>query len=579
MPSRRRLPTVQEYRETRRPVQKYLTPQNHTIRKRYAPLSTPRQRQQTLTQINYIYRVPMEEQDADLTYLQQEPVRERKRRKTTPEKVPTATVQTRSATRQALKQVKQEDIDEVARPVPIRDTLMESTDPTTADKHPECPQLPKTPRTIRKTEIPSSQSPADTPLSERIRSSARQTSRSPLKSKSANARGRPDVPSDTTKRSRQNPNLEIQDTFDFENWDSEPFTQSHTPKTVQKFGAGYADVPASLHFLQAQDIVRRAQSGQMDSPDFHVTSKSTRDGIKIKTEIRDSDDEDDDSSVEGDTNTEGDPRAPLDQAKLCSSEGDIAVVMASQSRDVPPEQDTTRPTPQIPSSQAVLHSSNTAIKRELTTEHSIDQVPSSQKESPEAIPLTPPPTTPTKPRSESQQASAQLATDLDRLTQPRHRPVVETDSQFEDAWRNFSPAPAFSDPELPSTTQPYHHTTRLIEHGQDRIPTSQATTVDITQTTPRAKQSKPIPSSQIQVLQSPAQPGRIVRLPFPPLPLSSSPIGSSPVGASACEGKVLTESQLLPDSLMNFTVPHPPSSSLAEESLEVVGEAARSNFR
>ena len=566
MPSSRTLPTVQEYKETRRPIQKYLTPQNRTIRKRCAPLSTPQQRQQTLTQINYIYRLPMEDQDVDLTYLQQEAFRERKRRKTTAERVSTPTVQTRSASRQALKQEEHEDMDRVARSGLIRDALMESTYPTTADAQPADLQSPKTPRTIKKTEIPSSQSPAETPLSVQIRSSARETSRSPLKSKSANTRGRPDVTSPASKQSRQTPKLEIQDTFDFENWDGQFSTQSLTPKTAQKAEGGGADEPTSGHFAQLQENVPRTQSIQRNNPDLYILPKSLRDGIKIKTEIRDSDEEDDDLSVEGDANLGHNPRATLGQAKVSSSEVDTEAVKASQCRDVPQEQDITRPNPQVPSSQAVLHSSQPQIKKEHTTACSTDQVPSIQNEPMEAIPLTPPPTTPTKLRSDSQQASAQLAADLNRLTQPRHCPVVETDSQFEDAWRNFSPPPALRDYDLPSTTQQYPDTTHVPKHCEERIPTSQATTVDITQTTPRAKRTPT--SSQIQVLQSPVRSGRTIRLPFPPLPPSSSPIESSPVGGPAWDGKALTESQLLPESLMNFMVPHPPSSSLAEESLE-----------
>ena len=179
-----------------------------------------------------------------------------------------------------------------------------------------------------------------------------------------------------------------------------------------------------------------------------------------------------------------------------------------------------------------------------------------------------------------------LNTDVIPTSRPTHkrnlspaRFAPETESQFDNAWRPLSPPPQLSpfssspnhispnDPSTPSSTSPFKHP--LLPTQTAPIPPSQATTVDITQRTQPLPLARDFSSSTTKKVSnrtlrssSPSLP------PPPPAPLlSSSPVltRKSPykdrwlVGSGGLwDGRRLTDSQLLPDSLMNDSFAGPP---------------------
>lgn len=182
--------------------------------------------------------------------------------------------------------------------------------------------------------------------------------------------------------------------------------------------------------------------------------------------------------------------------------------------------------------------------------------------------------------------SAQLLADLRRETQPCG---LQTESQFEKGWICYTPADDMHpDPEpLPSSPKDIEQPssslmtipTQLIhppitsppKFYKAPVPPSQATTVDVTQPSPRNMQM----SSQAITERSPRKlPPSSQTYPSSPPPIpppSSSPLTgrkSDPWERYQWNGVRLTESQLLPASLMDDSLAGPPGwsqESWAEE--------------
>ena len=172
--------------------------------------------------------------------------------------------------------------------------------------------------------------------------------------------------------------------------------------------------------------------------------------------------------------------------------------------------------------------------------------------------------------SESQEASNQLDNDLRHATQAQ--PGVETESQYENAWQTYQ----FQAPKQPQQeslkeyvdfsqaqdyeeglgnkpmtlpTQPWSsRNNEPVSTSKLPVPPSQATTVDVTQPSPHElplQSSQPLPSS-----------------PPPIPPPTSSPVTgrreASPRAGCEWNGGRLTDSQLLPASLMEDSMIGPP---------------------
>ena len=192
--------------------QKYFPSPKQTVCAKPSPWSTRSRRQQTITQMPLLIDFYHPQQE-NLEYEQEteEDHRERmprsKRRKLSNGDVPAAP-KTRRAKKQAVdpqpvpgpqnedRRIKHDVLSEAA--------MVNSTMPP-----------PKTPLRQRRKEIPSSQSPAGTPLSTQSRRSERQVSRSPLKEKSNAITNIPSI-ADTPKRLRWALRREVADSMDSE---------------------------------------------------------------------------------------------------------------------------------------------------------------------------------------------------------------------------------------------------------------------------------------------------------------------------------------------------------------------------
>ena len=565
MPRTKRSSRTRQHEAIDRSRQTYLTPQNRTTSKRHTPLSTVRKRQQTLTQINYISRVSLDAENVNLPNMHDDAPQERKRRKVTPDVPLTATVQTRSARRRGLKHEEQQGGDRCEGSLQCLAASMESVHPPVESLQIIPIQSPKTPKILRKTEIPSSQSPTDTPPSTQSRRSGRNVSRSPLKTKSGNIRRRLHTSPSAVSVARLVPKLEIEDSFDYEHRESHRFPKSQH----SNFPATVVDNGPPEAFPGPRPRVR--VGGKDEQTGLSPSAHNAHGKIGRKEEIQDSDNEEDEADLEdNDFGIGYAVQAAFDISNAPSSGVDNVISESLHRNDEPSDKASTLRglhARSISSGSINVGSSGTHNKKELTTRDGIDRIPSSQGDSIDAALHHSPLKTPRNLRSESEQASAQLAADLLHLTQAPYRPVLETESQFEDAWRIFSPSRPEDETGLPQNDLVQHGSTPpRPQHRSETIPSSQATTVDVTQISPPLRRT-PIHSSQIQVLQSPTK-ARRNRTSLPSLPLSSSPVGSRIGCGPVWDEKSLTESQLLPESLINFTIPHPPPFSLTQESLE-----------
>ncbi|MCJ1245339.1 hypothetical protein MMC30_002543 [Trapelia coarctata] len=633
--SRKRRSTARAYETIDRPKQTHFTPRNRTVAPRPQSLSAPRTRQQTLTQIDFVSRVPAEDEDDDLDYIFEDALRSRKRRKTMPETVSAPKAQaekTRSTKRKA------ESNDRPGKAgTTLEDEQVEAsmqTEPQTSTNTVMAP--PKTPRKIVKTEIPSSQSPTTTPLSIQSRRSTRNESRSPLRDKSTNIRNTPSVHGRSIKKFSW---LEVQDTFDDENEASQAMVQVHSSESNRTGGISEHDFAYSNPFGAGITIPNSMSDSGLSRSQNPVAATSvlpiTQPTQIIKVEVRDSDSEGEEIDLEDDDYDAGaDTQVALDQAEILVSSSSNEPSLHSDPIDGQPpssQTDANHSTPltadDSPNQSSTVDTPrpNHRLRKLYTSQHAESST------SPAAVPRTPTHIPATD------EPSAQLYADLDQHTQP---PLFSGTSLLEKASRPASP------PKLAHNTyttrsqrtqlQTQTQNTQVTQHlpsplrnplssSPGYVPLSQATTADVTQASPYASRTQlplssqlpvteevqQIPSSQLQIqsqplpvlpssqnlspqplskpktlLQSPSAHGIFPDLDATILPssqnlqpqqrsitpkpshthqstvlvFSSSPLGAegSSQASSLWDGRPLTDSQLLPDSLMDLTLPPPP---------------------
>ncbi|MCJ1282353.1 hypothetical protein MMC26_001676 [Xylographa opegraphella] len=656
------------YKTIDRPKQTYFTPRNRTVLNRNPSLSAPTTRQQTLTQIDFVSRLPVEDVDMDFDYVPEEtprakkkrrvskasddqdedasyeePVpRKRKRRKTAPvtfegsNDVPDFTDQA-SPVRPKRKPVSKSTVAPKVKIPPSKESAKKTAKKSTKggkskpeeviriyEESPNSPQAqsrrsseimmppPRTPKTAMKTEIPSSQSPGNTPLSMHSRRSVRDISRSPLKEKSSNrcmtksskADGRKSVlwtprlevkdtyegePLSPVKKisAPRVPKLVIQDTFDPGSEGSElsTITQSSKSDTMSQKRRVTLDLDFPASDLQSTSLP--SDSVQLRQVSTRNTSTPTLETIQldlsIKTEIQDTDDEHHEGHGDEDEFDIGlDTQAALDGAQT-----------------LPPDEYLEHE--RVPN---IVEDFNNAMRaaakgvgaaplqseRSITTEHhpkpvinpTTPHTPRSKHPANNQFPLTTTqvPRTPLRHLSDSDQASAQLTADLLRQTQQLTNPLLSKGPLSKSTPRPSSTPILIEDddddaPPLPPppTTHPIKTTPTPPTH-RPPVPFSQATTVDITQSSPRpsytqvpsSPQPTALPRSRTSFLDKPPR----AAMPAVPALISSSPLGSTAERSSPVQllwdGRPLTDSQLLPESLMQMTVPRPPR-GLSQESL------------
>jgi len=470
---------------------------------------------------------------------------------------------------------------------------------------------------IRMGEVPSSQSPPDSPLSTQSRKSVRHPSRTPLRERSLNIRSRRGPVGKGVLFPRK---LEIADSVDSDPDNSQTPTQAR-PTSVP---SQHCYMPPSVRIRtdsQLTDVKGLAPVSQNHTVDAESSVASTH--KTMKSEVDDSTDDESDGLEMTMFDTGAETQAAYaaiisspdglrrDQASLAT---EAATSMTTEVRDfasaVAIEQ---RVVEDVVAQEQPEHSGRAASELSIpdfdetfSNKDSGTRADHSDYES-ELISDTP------KAASISH-AKATTTQIPSNSSHPIPQPLVpETESQFEDAWRTISPPPPGS-PEMIPSSQPSEQNPPLNDLTSSSPPPSsfkipplrprhepsspsQATTTDSTQlhSLPFTQASLPniphfsptrAPSSPSQATTTdstqppPAPPLPLQRrrtmsadfLSSPPPPPSLPPLSSSPLYArDAAEGDIWTgyaggwngkrrtESQLLPDSLMNETLVGPPA--------------------
>ncbi|KAL2044728.1 hypothetical protein N7G274_002503 [Stereocaulon virgatum] len=450
---------------------------------------------------------------------------------------------------------------------------------------------PQTPLSSKKKEIPSSQSPADTPVSARSRRPMREYSRSPLKERSTNI-----VLSTPRNSARWRAKLVGADSLDSREDDSPVLTRGKSE--IESLGSviHQADVDTEeLSILLVRDVATHGASPDYVPRDKHRRAAVVRDSVQAATgkEVLDSDedideDEDDKPSVDNQTVLVSSSAPSIPSPSLQDTLERTCSVVNCQSKGHNSQ-------PNYGGVQELFNIPQSTQRNKSTNQHSSPrfQIVEYALNDP-AISHQPAPSSPTLHRTDSEQASAQLFGDLRRVTEP----ILETESQFEAAWHSYHPAGNENSHDEPSnilsspnyiqvqssppTTVPRqppsaHADTNLTPPKNSRqfkvpVPPSQATTTDITQPSPRD-----IPSSQIFPSSRRAPASSHIQVPSspPPMPpLSSSPVAgrkaTDPWERFEWNGVRLTDSQLLPESLLNDSLIGPGRGfwRLSQEGLE-----------
>lgn len=620
---RKRSGTVKDFR---------LTPKNRSVSIRKQSLSTPRTRQETLTQMGAVQYMPPSYDDGELELLDEQAIGS-KRRKTKSEVVFKPAGRGKTTTRDDdANDSMYEGFDEPVDCQPRRRSrrLMNRRDTESHTEHPvqeesmveseaeatgsdtikvsnvqatqprlseELMPPPRTPHSNRRKEVPSSQSPPDTPLSTQSRRSAREISRSPLKQRSGNVTLHLSSPS-IRKAVHWPPLFEVANSIDSETGEKKILTQIR--------GLGTVSVPRSVPNLVSRPIFDERDNDLMsrilNNSEPRKNSGPSRRGLgsgPMKTKARSSrvGVRDFDGESEGDQLVADiDIQVPHDGI-ITISDSEVAwnspVVKHEEARNTTVLTKTFASA--FPKSSLEVHQDdeNHTCENEkpMPTKHisqnndSISceaQVTSSPPQSNTATPTLrslrhQPPTSP------SEEVSLQLANDLHRIISPPH--ILETETQFENAWRSFTPpVPSPNDldqfdeaeylenpephdefpdnfphdipdyaPDDPSDDLPPNLHLPTPSHHPVPIPPSQATTSDPTQ-----------PSSHTRFRTQSSLNQSLSSSPHPPI-FSSSPTTArkGEVGRTWDENR-LTDSQLLPASLMNESLYAPPMYLLEE---------------
>ena len=417
------------------PKQARFPPKARTVTLKNAKFVTPRTKQQTLTQIDFVTRDHLlEDDEMALEHEEEEPALAHppKRRRINAERGGTPTVQTRSARRRSIK-VEEESGESIKdcvaatqTPVPQRSKGIQrdAKKDTTIAPQPSMPP-PKTPAKDPERVIPSSQSPTCTPLSIRSRASRQETSVSPLKQLSANTRRRPQT-RHPIENAKQMPKLEVRDTF------AETGKSQIPTQTAER-----AATSLQSHRPWAKEHIEDAAQIPQFEADFQspILPLPRKTAPVVKSEVLESDEENGNDTDAEDFHPGDDTQAAFIHL---SSEPNEDLQL-----DVAPE-DNTEPH-QVPDHHESGHISSpprlnthSALEPALPSEQAspIIQIPSSQE----------PPSLALHGRTDAEQISAQLTADLSRATQPFH-PALETDTQFENAWQPLSLSDLAKEPE------------------------------------------------------------------------------------------------------------------------------------
>ena len=535
-----------------------------TVNARRPAWSAPSKRQQTITQMDpfrSLYHPEVDEDelqyDDDVKDIHRNPPRGSKRRKMGATEPPMRSASTSGAKAIALDTALRSSKVIQFKEEPVqRDRTEYGEDPQESRTMP--PPL-KTPTSTRQKEIPSSQSPADTPLSSLSRRSMRDVSKSPLKEKSANiATARGSSPRKSVKWAYKK---EVADSLENDEACSLVPCSSHiSPEKPRKTAEEiYEDLLA-----QSSPVVKSPKEGIRESPLVKSAEVSHVEESKklphpfapshthVRTEILDSD--------------------PEEDGKDNDTEDEVDIVKYNIAATSEPHRKTITATPTL---DTILSS-----MPEENAQPTFPPSPSPSRRQPQSINISSSQPTDLFPPSKTTQdlASDQLHHEPSLYTQARGSPLLVTESQYESGWESYYPQGGTESipPESPPLLRPLSSSppqTRAAECGTEPmttvptqflpqpaspaklepkvpVPPSQATTVDVTQPSP-SENSNQCPSSPQALIPSSLPPPPAS--PVPPM-MSSSPCASqkgiSQRPGYQWDGRVLTDSQLLPASLM-----------------------------
>lgn len=486
-----------------------------------------------------------------------------------------STIQTRSSRKKAVKA----DIDNEAAetPIPCRSSTSHTDQgantsiPASQDVQMPPPTTPK--RTKRKV-VPSSQSPADTPFSTHSKRHGKdgRLNYTPLRELSTN------TPSRARKSSRRKtvqwaPKLEIADSTNIDTENSEdPFPLVIQPISVKNKTEQPRSLVAKISLkplmpTPPSDHLLPPYEGYTTAP--CVSSQGSIAGtlnartLTRKRTVADSEDEDNSSLT----------RSP--EERLNSRTGNSNLTLAPMVKN-----DSTSPLPLPNRNGEDPTQSGSPRHEDVPQDDSFETVPTQLVDlqgrlaSPvlEHTPRSVKPQFPTH-RTDSDEASAQLRSELHLSSSPASAlqttaPALETESQFENAWRDFTPpSPILEDddePELETVEQPTLPTfegPRQVDPPTELlplppVPPSQATTTDITQATPHHTR---LADNDSQLLGSSPPLQRIQTLSSSsPFQARREPAATTFMGYQGWNGVPLTDSQLLPHSLLNDSLQLPP---------------------
>ena len=518
--------------------QSYLPGVLSTVRRRSAAAMTPNMRQQTLTQIDFVERSPLVAGEADLLYEDEEapeeaPARPAKRQKRAVEQPTTADVRPRSVREQETGTRADLAVEhgEVAAAKSTRKRMNKF-------KSRSAVPPPKTPHRSIKKEVPSSQSPEERPLSAHSNWSTRSSNVSPLKDVS-NLRSR--VQTRTSRKVQPpNPNPKPAKSVSTKA-ESQASTKARTAKRARPepfFLADKENQPPD-----PDEPLCDAREAVEEDPSF-----PTEDGLPF---IPDSEDE-----------------------------GSIPCYRGLHARA-----SVARP----PATRDTGASHNFAMLKGTYSPHRESPRPEGEASLQEEDTMPPPPVLssairPTTPRRSLAKASRSL-----RTSQPSPHsfvPVLETETQAQAAFQPFSPSMLVRSSQ-PSSEQPERASapdTQATLPPPPKFQLSQAHPAQPAQRTQSA--APPIPTSQPETevppgfapcrsTPSPDSPSARTPKPRPPPARdvvvidSSSPLKEGG-GRPSWDWSALPESQLLPDSIMQFMAKPPGASheSLHSEALE-----------
>lgn len=594
-----------------------------TIKDRHPTWSAPIMRQQSITQMDVLrdYYHPERENEDLMTDDEGEdsyvasPTRN-KRRKVAPEKPQPRRIETRSSKRQTAKeepafQAKKDQNDPLNPRGEVKPQISRARMHTAM-------LPPKTPMSSRRKEIPSSQSPADTPFSMHSRHSLQDYTRSPLKERSTNISLPVNSPRRGAARSKR---LEVADSMETEDEDSpvsvkvgltsEPVDLTAEPEDMREKELLTSSDASAVH---VNDFNQRLKAAQRPIQGIQSSSQA-----RLRREVIDSTDEEgeEDEAVEAfDVGRET-------QAALASTH----VSQKSTSTDrptesIPPTTNSAEEepklgliqeiTPQLPKPPNVPSppTNKSIVDDELQIKR-LKKVDFVNLASSDPSEPTEPSHLPSHP-SASEKVSAQLLADLRRDTQPGG---LQTESQYENGWTTYTPADDIhSDdlepPLLPSSSfdpkpmigesqpssdhlltvptqfirPPFSSPPKLYKAPPVPvpIPPSQATTVDVTQPSPSSSHKLATPRKLPPSSSSQLHPPSSSPPPIPP-PSSSSPLsaGNKPAKPAAVDpwegyvwdGRRLTDSELLPDGLLDDS-----QGGLLPPSLPLLGECSQESW-